>query len=689
MATFVVNTLIDENNGLDVGNISLRDAINAANTTSEVDEIIFDINPGTITLLYGELLITQSLIINGLGADILTIDADQRSRVFNIDDDNNSADQTIILAGLTLTGGNIDDDGGGIRSVENLIVQDSIISGNTTVGVDNDGGGISSEGGNLKVLNSTISENSTNGSDSQGGGIYSGRFGELILERSAIINNFTTGAVVADGGGIFNRANSFLLTKSTVDGNFIIGRDSDGGGFHHLFGDLTIIDSTISNNSTSGNSSGGGGFVTNQSETIVRNSTISGNTTADEGGGGIWNIAAPLNISNSTITNNTSSLSKGDGILNFNAAETTVVSSIIAGNNNEDLGTNQYSLITSFVSQGNNLIGTGNVTTVFNQQGDQVIGASDPGLAPLANNGGPTETHSLKTDSLAIDSGSNPLALVTDQRGEGFDRVANGQADIGAFETQVVTDNAFFFSGSGDTSVGNLTFADEDIVYFDGTDFRIVFDGSDLLARNVRIAAFDIISDSEILMVFSRPTNVPGIGTVENTDVVKFTANGTLGAATAGDFELYMDGSDIGLDTGGEKIDALTRMGETLLFSTRGDADVAGMTAKEQDLLLFNPNTLGENTSGTVSLYLDGSDIGLSRTAEDVNAVALRGNQLLISTQDKVKAPGIKGLDEDVLAFTPTATGSNSAGQFENNIFFDGSMVGFRGDIIGLDFNIG
>ncbi len=56
-------------------------------------------------------------------------------------------------------------------------------------------------------------------------------------------------------------------------------------------------------------------------------------------------------------------------------------------------------------------------------------------LGPLAPNGGPTRTHALLPGSPAIDAGSNPLGLTTDQRGTGFPRVLGGTADMGAHES--------------------------------------------------------------------------------------------------------------------------------------------------------------------------------------------------------------------------------------------------------------
>jgi hypothetical protein len=62
-----------------------------------------------------------------------------------------------------------------------------------------------------------------------------------------------------------------------------------------------------------------------------------------------------------------------------------------------------------------------------------------PKLDPLADNGGPTATHTLthklRHDSPAIDQG-NPGTLLFDQRGAQRVYPDNGQADIGAVEWQ-------------------------------------------------------------------------------------------------------------------------------------------------------------------------------------------------------------------------------------------------------------
>jgi CSLREA domain-containing protein len=67
-----------------------------------------------------------------------------------------------------------------------------------------------------------------------------------------------------------------------------------------------------------------------------------------------------------------------------------------------------------------------------------VVQGMEPLLGPLQDNGGPTLTHLPLPGSPVIDSGDNAFAVGTDdQRGSGFDRIANGgTVDLGAVEVQ-------------------------------------------------------------------------------------------------------------------------------------------------------------------------------------------------------------------------------------------------------------
>jgi hypothetical protein len=69
LLTIIVNTLVDENDGIGVGGISLRDAIGAA---IPGDVINFSV-VGEIGLIGSPLSIGKSLTIQGPGADLLAI----------------------------------------------------------------------------------------------------------------------------------------------------------------------------------------------------------------------------------------------------------------------------------------------------------------------------------------------------------------------------------------------------------------------------------------------------------------------------------------------------------------------------------------------------------------------------------------------------------------------------------------
>ncbi|MEM9537758.1 MAG: choice-of-anchor Q domain-containing protein [Cyanobacteria bacterium P01_E01_bin.45] len=425
------------------------------------------------------------------------------------------------------------------------------------------------------------------------------------------------------------------------------------------------------------------------------NSTISGNST-DANGGGIFNSRdSDVGIINSTITNNTAPENQGSGIaqrVNDGSERIEVVSSIIAGNTNSDVDVISGDNLSFLRSRGNNLIGTGNAISGFNQPGD-ITGITDPGLEPLADNGGPTQTHALKANSPAINAGSNPDGLATDQRGDGFSRVVGGGTDIGAFELQdpPISSDSFYFSADVDKTVGSLNVEDEDIIFFDGNDFSIFFDGSNVLPRKAEINAFDIVDDTTILISFSRAINIKGIGRVDDSDVVKFTASSLGKGTTKGRFKLHLDGSDLGLTKKGEDIDALTQMPDgSLLFSTVSEARLSnGRRSKGEDLLRFEPRSLGRRTRGTVSRYVDGSDVNLTRGSENIDAVSMQDDQLILSTRGSFSVPGLSGRNEDAFSFSPTSLGRNTSGTFGDELLFDGSQAGFTGNLSGFDIGIG
>ncbi|MEO0801987.1 MAG: ExeM/NucH family extracellular endonuclease [Cyanobacteria bacterium J06642_2] len=246
----------------------------------------------------------------------------------------------------------------------------------------------------------------------------------------------------------------------------------------------------------------------------------------------------------------------------------------------------------------------------------------------------------------------------------------------------VQSEPVFSFSPDRDSNVG----AAEDIVQFNDDDsFSVLFDGSDLGLGGANIDAFDIISDTEILLSFNKPVTLAGLGRVDDSDIVRFNADSLGEGSTAGTFTLELDGSDLELTKGSEDIDALTRMPDgSLVFSTNGNASFSNdLKVKDEDLVHI------DSVTGELTLFFDGSDVQLKKNSEDVNAVGMNNGDLLLSTTGNFNVPGLSGKDEDVASFIPSSTGENTSGIFGSELFFDGSQSGFTGDISAFDFGIG
>ncbi len=234
--------------------------------------------------------------------------------------------------------------------------------------------------------------------------------------------------------------------------------------------------------------------------------------------------------------------------------------------------------------------------------------------------------------------------------------------------------------------MNGLSVDDEDIVAFDGTNFSLYFDGTDVGLGGFAIDAFAIIGDTEILMSFTKAGSVPDIsGTVDDSDIVKFTAT-SLGEITTGAFSLYFDGSDVGLASGGEDVDSLELLADgTLLLSTTGSFRINGISGRDEDILAFTPDSLGDITSGSWAPYFDGSDVALSSKSEDVDGLAVSGGDIYLSTTGNFSTSGFSGADEDVFVCNTPDIGTNTLCS-SYTLLFDGSAYGLGGnDIFAFD----
>jgi predicted outer membrane repeat protein len=307
--------------------------------------------------------------------------------------------------------------------------------------------GLGSFGGAIFVSNTATLELISNTTFTTNTSTAAG--GAIGLDTAATIGSITLSLFTGNSSGAAGGAISVVTGGSIVsidNSTFADNQAAAAGGAISLTTGCSI--GTISDSTFSGNSAiaAGGGIsvLTTSTITAIINSTFSGNTAGTNGGGiDVTTTGNIQKITNSTFTDNTATLVGGGINLLTTSTITTLTSTIIANNSalsGPDVGD---PTLTGIIAESFNLIGintnSGLVAGNPNANNSKVGTAAspiNPGLGPLANNGGPTQTHEIFITSPAFESGANPDALAFDQRGAGFLRVTGSQADIGAFELQ-------------------------------------------------------------------------------------------------------------------------------------------------------------------------------------------------------------------------------------------------------------
>ena len=242
-----------------------------------------------------------------------------------------------------------------------------------------------------------------------------------------------------------------------------------------------------------------------------------------------------------------------------------------------------------------------------------------------------------------------------------------------------------YVSSTTGGTVGGVTFADEDILahHVNANSWSLYFDGSDV-GITVDVDGFTRLADGSLLLSFDVAASLAGVGTVDDSDIVRFVPT-TLGATTAGNFSLYLDGSDVGLTTNNEDIDGIGIAPDgRLLLTTLGAFAVTGVAGADTDLLAFNPTALGTTTSGGWSLYFDGSDVGLSdSTSEDLRGIWVAANgQLYLSMASAFTVTGATGGGDDVVRCTPGTLGATTTCTFGPGLYWAGNLYGFGSENI-------
>jgi hypothetical protein len=243
-----------------------------------------------------------------------------------------------------------------------------------------------------------------------------------------------------------------------------------------------------------------------------------------------------------------------------------------------------------------------------------------------------------------------------------------------------------YVSSSTGGTAGGVAFADEDILAYNisSRSWSLYFDGSDVGLAATNLDAFTFAPDGSLLLSLAKEMSLSGVGLVSAADIIRFVP-ASLGPTTAGSFAWYFDGSDVGLATTGEDIDAVALAPDgRLLLSGSGAVRVTGVVASDEDLLAFTPTALGATTAGAWALYFDGSDVGLVDTSEDLWGAWLdsANGDLYLTTQGAFSVPGSSGDGADIFICHPITLGDSTACAYGPGLFWDGSANGFAGEVI-------
>ncbi|MBX7106711.1 MAG: hypothetical protein K1X57_21735, partial [Gemmataceae bacterium] len=514
--SLVVNTDSDASTNFD-GKTSLREAIAYANTKAGADTVTFD---ATFFATPRTIMLSNGVLTL---SDTITINGPGASQA-TVNGNAasrlfNTGTSTVGISGLTLTNGKSTGGGGAILTTGgSLTLTDMNVSGNTAT--SSRGGAINAPNTNLTILRSTLSGNSSSVS---GGGCID---------------------IPAMGA-----ANTILIDSTALSGNWASG---SGGAM------------TLS----------GAGNVT------VQNSTISGNTSGNNGGGirAYNTFSGTLNVFSSTVSKNTlvgGGLGRGVSQL---GGTVNVVSSIVAQNSGGSTATGDLS---GSVNVNFSLIGSKDGATITGANNFSGTNTTplDAKLGALASNGGPTLTHALLAGSPAINNGSNPAGLTTDQRGAGFARNSGGGVDIGAFEIQVASPSKVSMIVVGDGTAQRSRVTQIKLTF----DSPVTFVGSPGAAftltrqsdsKAVTLAA--AVSGNDVTLTFTG-------GAVDNTSLAdgRYTLTALAGQAAGGG----LDGDGNG--TGGDNYTLIGAPAtSTNLFRLFGDADGSGQVTSA-DFLAF------------------------------------------------------------------------------------------------------
>ncbi|MFK7893107.1 MAG: DUF4347 domain-containing protein, partial [Granulosicoccus sp.] len=619
--------------------ISLREAIIASNNdVGQEDSII--LSAGTYTLSIagadedmaatGDLDILDPLIIIGAGADQTVIDGARLDRVFHVVKSDTAI--SVSISDLKIQNGFVNESGAGLLVGINsagatVIVSNVWVSDNESVGVFHSGGGIFNRG-NLTVQDSLIEGNVAR----DGGGVMNFFDGDLNLINVTLSGNE---AFANHGGGAFNLETARYTNTTVVQ----ITALSNGGGLYNseIAGAITNIENTL----VAGN-------------TAESNPDVFGRHESDAGGNLIQTTGNAYGLHMDDITGvdpDIGSLSDNGGsththaLLAGSAAANRGVHAVapladqrgvMRNDSLPDIGAFEIANEASFSSM--------LLTTQKDVSASGVAGLGSWNASELLEFGGPSWSLGSGTTSgqLATFLDFGAMGLSPDRidaiHRVGVDMTVGGSnsIDLKSGDLLMSVDK----NGSTLTSTNSITVDKSDIFlyrpdmlgnYSEGT-FTLLLDG---MAFPEHVDSISLVEERTLVgdVVLERGDF---IGSSRDNSIFRLSLFDVGTGTTSGVISELIDGDNIGIDediAGVELIEASTTVGGIdlavgqLVVTLLKDDDSVGnfpeIATTSQDVLVMDVSTTGlGTTAATLTLLLDGDNIGLDSKDEAINGLA-------------------------------------------------------------------
>ncbi|HBE69261.1 MAG TPA: hypothetical protein DDW52_14020, partial [Planctomycetaceae bacterium] len=627
LATITVTTTDDENDGdtssitaleSSVGGtgISLREAIIAANNTAGADTIV--LGAGTYVLdiaglgedgsATGDLDINTEITIQGASTSTTIIDAAAYSdRIMEV-----RSSGVLSISDLTLTGANTTAHGGAIyvSSGRSLSATDVVFNNNTS---SNDGGHIMSLGTTALTRVAMV------GGSADLGGAMRVSGGITTLTNVTVSGNSAGGS--DGGGGIYVTSGTLNLVHTTIADNSA--STGSGGGVNITGGGLNMSYSIVADNTaSSGGNDLNGNFITGGYNIIEHNSGFTG-------AGGTDIVGSDPGLGALSTVDGTHVHTFGASSIAYNAAtgstESTDQTNSVRDANG-DIGAYELAFHSGrlFFTTNSDVSGSG-TSGITNWQNAQVLefGAS-PTFEPGGTSGIISSDFNLN-DYSSDDAELNAMHFVSENLSVG---------DFNLLRGDIV------FSTAHDETISGMSVADEDILVFRPASAGDWSSGSLFLLLDS--SDFGINADVQALSIVETAMTVGGqilnVGDLliandqEDVTHVEVTSTGTNSNATT---SLFLDASDLGINTGNRTVgihlvSRATRVGDStlaagsLLMTQTGTDDFGGLTGiQPQDVVVWTISASGANSAGTAAAWMDGSDIGLDTSDEEIHSVAI------------------------------------------------------------------